>query len=297
MKYPGRIFLDEKKELSFRRNGYLILDVFSEKQLNELKFLFKEFVSECLPDTLYTSHNRNSFETNLEISRAIRVLVEPELLQHTEVFQPIIGHFISKSANNDYEFALHQDWNTTDELRYACASIWIPLQDTYKKNGGIFVIPGSHRFYTNQRSGSLSIPRVPRQDGFEELIKAVPVRAGQAFIFHPALFHGSYPNMTSNDRHVVLLSIIEKQAPFLYHHFDKANNKVVAFVIKPEHIMRDLPVLEKGGLPEPLEVYAEYQVPALKNDNIRLSHLKQKKKLRWLQTIRYWWADYVSINR
>jgi hypothetical protein len=278
LKQPSKIFQTPAIERSFRKNGYVVIPLFPDQAVQTLTALFDQFVQESLPDILYTSHNRNRLDTNLLVSESIIAATWSHVQKQLTNIRPFLGHFISKSARNEYEFALHQDWSITDESRYAVAHVWIPLQDTRPENGGMYVVPGSHRFFFNARSGSLGIPRVSRQDGFEEILQALDVKAGEALIYHPALFHGSYPNKSREDRKVVLLSIVEEQAPALYYHQDQEGGCVNIVTISPEVLLEQLPILEKGSAPLSCPIYQTSTLSSLNNNDISLADLKKMPK-------------------
>jgi hypothetical protein len=290
-KLPARLFLSDAEERQYRKEGFLIVSLLDEAALQQLQESFKTYVQERLPDILYTSHNRNSLETNQAISQAIEKAISARLKDRLLGFQMVLGHFISKSADNDYEFALHQDWNITEEKCYAVAHLWIPLQDTCKENGGMFVVPRSHRLFGNRRSGSLGIPRIPRQAGFEEILLPLSVKKGQALIYHPALFHGSYPNRSNQDRDVALMSLVEDGAPLLYFHLDKKQNRVLGYRISAETVLTQLPVLEKGEPPRNYAIEKHMAAPALVNDEISLADLKKRRKGFVWQKVFYFLAD------
>jgi hypothetical protein len=277
IKLPSRLFLSDAEERQYRKEGFLIVSLFDDTTVQHLQEAFRAYVHEQLPDILYTSHNRNSLETNQAISHAIETAILPSLERKLHGFRPVLGHFISKSAGNNYEFALHQDWNITEEKSFAVAHIWIPLQDTYKENGGMFVVPRSHRFFDNMRSGSLGIPRISRQEGFEEVLLPLTIKRGQALIYHPALFHGSYPNKSHQDREVALMSLVEDCAPLLYFHLNKKQRKIISYQIEAETVLTQLPVLEKGYPPVNCPIERTMAAPALVNNHIALADLKRKR--------------------
>ncbi|XP_077294009.1 phytanoyl-CoA dioxygenase, peroxisomal-like [Arctopsyche grandis] len=90
---------------------------------------------------------------------------------------------------------------------------WTAMEDVYKENGSLFVIPGSHK-------GELFIHRYPVSDD-NKINKAyhgiqnefeiapeservyVPMEKGDTVFFHPIMVHGSGPNTTKNFRKAI----------------------------------------------------------------------------------------------
>jgi len=95
------------------------------------------------------------------------------------------------------------------EPRLIC---WTSLTDSHPENGGLFVVPGSHRH------GPIPPAQSPRNE-FNKIAEtdtasAVPVilRAGDVLIIHPLLVHGSPENKTDADR-IALMSGYQRPKP------------------------------------------------------------------------------------
>lgn len=195
---------------------------------------------------LYASHNSNPIEKSFAINNSIREIVESKLQSVFPNYDYFIGHFMVKGANTEKEFSLHQDWNIVDESKYKSYQIWIPLQLSYPTNGGIFVVPGSHRFFNNYRSGSYNIPMMSMDDQLKKVCTDVIVPSGNILVYHNSLFHGSYPNNTNEDRVVVLANIVQRHAPTYYFHKNPAMNRTELYLLSGTDLIRHLPQLEKG---------------------------------------------------
>src|SRR5262249_11399624 len=112
---------------------------------------------------LYESSRHNSPEKNAQINLAIReVLAEAVdgMFGSNELFG---GTFMVKVPEQSTVLALHQDWSVVDEDIYQSAFIWCPLVETGPANGGLFVLPGSHTWFGNYRSGSMPSLRITPQ--------------------------------------------------------------------------------------------------------------------------------------
>ena len=68
-----------------------------------------------------------------------------------------------KSTKDSTEFPLHQDWNIVDEKKYISLFFWAPIDVTNEENGTIYLIEGSHKFFTNYRSGSYKSQMIERK--------------------------------------------------------------------------------------------------------------------------------------
>ena len=97
--------------------------------------------------------------------------------------------------------ALHQDNFFLKVEPGTCLAAWIALDPADRENGGLEVVPGTHRmdlFCPEEADESLSFPRdlVPIPPG----LQAVPLDLipGDVLFFNGSLVHGSQPNRTAN---------------------------------------------------------------------------------------------------
>ena len=97
--------------------------------------------------------------------------------------------------------ALHQDNFYLKVEPGTCLAAWIPLDPADRENGGLEVVPGTHKmdiFCPEEADSSLSFTReyVPVPPG----LKAVPVdlAPGDILFFNGSLVHGSQPNRTAD---------------------------------------------------------------------------------------------------
>jgi hypothetical protein len=158
--------------------------------------------------------------------------------------------FLVKMAKTESEFFLHQDWSYTDERKFDAYNIWIPLQDVTLANGAMFFIPGSHLWFDNIRSGSLPSSRISYTMFPDDAIKKVEVAKGQVVLFNPAVFHGSMPNNSAENRSIVTATVFSESAPFLYFDRKKDPRGVDVYRLDDDMFLRDLESMAFGGTPQ-----------------------------------------------
>lgn len=264
------LFKDKSLYELYCKDGYVVLSLFDDNELNALKKLYQEntiaYGTGLLPSLRY----RSSPEKIAEYHDLIQ-LIDIALRKHFEDFDYVANHFITKTANNPDEFKLHQDWNVTDESKFIAAHIWCPLQDTNEQNGGLFVVKGSHRFFNNFRSGSLGIPFITATEKVKQHITSFKLKQGEAIVYNQALFHGSHPNNTDTDRKVVLSCIKPKEAPMLIYHKENADStgtRIRAYRITPTMLLEQITELEKGKAPQKSILYSDFIVTDLQKKEI-----------------------------
>lgn len=264
------IFKQEHIAKEFSNEGYIQLPNVPVRLIEKCKELFLHHFGE-LPDGMYISHYENDLAKNIRVSEALLDLFQPWLNEVFIDYKFILGHFISKSHKNSSEFRLHQDWSVVEEESEPFVHIWVPLHDTSKENGGLYVLPKSHRFFGNKRSGSLNIPFVDINEDLKPHIKNLSVARGEAILYHPALFHGSLPNLSQQPRNTVLLTLTSKEAILKYFHQNE-EGQIDSYYVKTEELLGNLKHLANGGSPinyttkESLEVSNSLDNDSIDND-------------------------------
>lgn len=97
--------------------------------------------------------------------------------------------------------ALHQDNFYLRVEPGTCIAAWLPLDPADRANGGLEVVPGTHKmdiFCPEEADASVSFTR--EYVSVPEGLEAVPVdlAAGDALFFNGSLVHGSQPNSTQD---------------------------------------------------------------------------------------------------
>ncbi len=261
---------------SLDKLGFCTFKVFEDETISQLKQLYSDNFSDHKVEGLYANHNSNPAEKGLDISRKIEAIVSGSLQNVFSGYEFFLGHFLAKAGNVQNEFALHQDWNIVDESKYKSYQVWIPLQLTYPLNGGMFVVPGSHKFFNNHRSGSYGLPVVRYRDEIKPNITNLKVTPGNVLIYHNGLFHGSHPNLTNDTRIAVIANFVEKIAPTYYFHKSPGADKTLLYGVTGDELIAHLPDLEKGIIGADLVLKGEAPVCPVDNESITYVDLVSK---------------------
>jgi ectoine hydroxylase-related dioxygenase (phytanoyl-CoA dioxygenase family) len=262
---------DIYSDSALSRDGFVVLHGMLKQE--EIAILSESFRQHAhMPVSgLYTSHNRSPIEENLRVSAAIKGTIVPTLRPQLSEADIVFAHWINKSESQGDEMPLHQDWSITFEDRFSIAHLWCPLVDVGEENGCMYVVPGSHRFFGNYRSGSLGIPYFNRTADTDSITRSIPMKSGDVLVYHPALFHGSYCNRSGKPRPVALALLTQKQAPMrVFHH---SSDGIEVYPVDAEKILAELPALERGSPPagvSPVRKIQDNRVPNGKIDAQRL---------------------------
>jgi ectoine hydroxylase-related dioxygenase (phytanoyl-CoA dioxygenase family) len=173
----------------YQDEGFCYFGDFSIETFSKLKQLY---VMNFNPDEtigLYPTHYNGIKEKNIFISNEIYSICRQELDNLFSDYKHLISHFVIKQKQFTSFFDLHQDWSIVEENEFEVVHLWIPLQDTHVNNGGLFIVPKSHKLFNNYRSGSLGIPFIQYSNKLEDYVNHLNLKSGQIFAYHPALFH------------------------------------------------------------------------------------------------------------
>jgi ectoine hydroxylase-related dioxygenase (phytanoyl-CoA dioxygenase family) len=239
---------DARAQRQVETDGYTIVRLFSPAQVEALLDLYHRHVAAPDVTGLYESSRHNPYEVNRRINETIRdhvVSAAADLLGPARVLG---GTFMVKSHRDSDVLPLHQDWSVVEEDRYATLFLWAPLVDVSRRNGGLFVVPGSHRYFDVLRSGSYPSNRYTLPVAEAAGAVDVPLAAGDAILYSDALFHGSYANHGFDDRVVVTARIMEEYASLVYYQRVNANEADV-HAVDEAFFLTHIGALAKGEMP------------------------------------------------
>lgn len=142
---------------------------------------------------------------DLEVGRlARRYLLDPRILDRVEaMIGPAYGAqsmFYFKPPGSRGQ-ALHQDNLFLQSHPETCIAAWIAIDSADGDNGGLQMVPGSHRFDLvcpgdADRETSFSKQAIHLPDGMST--EQTLLSSGDALFFHGSMVHGSGPNLTDD---------------------------------------------------------------------------------------------------
>lgn len=212
------ILRDPGADASFRELGFANVRFCAREQLDQLR----RAVVDLIPGDSgpFFSLYRNDWpELRREIDVVVRGLMQAradELLCNHRFY---LGSLLVKFPGEGSFLAPHQDWSFVDETKHVSGIVWLPLQPTDQTNGGLSVIPRSHR---------LDLPfRGTPPDPLGQLDGLVPcaMEPGDAVVYHNALIHGSSENRSEDLRIAMVLGFVSADAPMVHYFTDERGRK------------------------------------------------------------------------
>lgn len=230
---------------SFEENGYYILENFMTQEeidiceaeisrLHELGAELKENHDPAAQHFQLEPYAKTKEQDGLPVLRKIEQTrdvsnVFKSLSEHPKLIETVralLGDdlllfrstLMLKPAHHGSAHAFHQDSAYWPMDPPALVTVSIALSDSTPENGCIQVIPESHKW------GLQEWGRISRDDGEKMTDREdvdtstaieVPLKAGDALMFHSLVAHGSGPNKTSNARHTALYAYFPPTVNYL----------------------------------------------------------------------------------
>lgn len=240
------MFLDESVGVQYVREGYAVVNGLIAAQLvAKLKATYhQEYTTKA---GMYVTHFTNDMQKNRGVSAQIFNAVGAALSDVFRSYRPIIAHYAVKAPGEDNRFDLHQDWGIVDEDRFGVAHVWVALNDVGPENGALTLIPRSHLAVNPYRSGTIPIRFLPI-DALKDQLITFRLNAGDAVIYHPAIFHGSPANTGPEDRMAVIAAVCNPEAGLCFFHGN--NDMVEVYPLTEVDVFSRLPELADGAHPE-----------------------------------------------
>ena len=196
------LFRHPSLQKEFDENGYVIVDFLDTGEVKALKEIYEHVPGDLGKPAFASSIMSRDAQYRVRLSSAIEeAFRQPlnKLCNDTRIFW---GNYNIKCPNHRNGIVpLHQDPSFLDERQYTAMGIWVPLVDTTHENGALEVIPHSHTLLRQPRCGGRPFPYTSSQhDLLHQFGKSLLMRAGQAYIGNPALFHASPTNRSDETR-------------------------------------------------------------------------------------------------
>ncbi|MEG4805113.1 phytanoyl-CoA dioxygenase family protein [Microcoleus sp. ARI1-B5] len=208
-------------DLELEKKGYAVTDFFGKDEVQSLLKFHEENSSpkDILESILSSTIASSDLFYRQRVIQKLKKVFIPKLKVLFPNHRILFCTFVNKKTNEfDSEVELHQDPSFADETSLQTWGIWCPLIDVNEQNGCFYTVPKSHLLnlkprYSREFPYSQEILSLMKQD----YLTSVPMKAGQALIYDNRLFHGSYPNITDNERLAVICFIIPKDSPVYFY--------------------------------------------------------------------------------
>ena len=206
-------------EAEIDRLGYTTVALLQPSEVTTLREVF-ESGDVSLESPITRTLSDSTRQRASAIDHDVKKLVAPHVEHVMPGHRAVVALFVHKAPGRGSPVAFHQDWSLTDERHDRALMWWIALDDCSEGNGGLAVIPRSHRWTTGVRPHStVSQPTDPHQEILASRAVQLEVPRGTAVIYHPGIVHGSPPNLSERSRLVALVGTAPRNSRLL-HYFE-----------------------------------------------------------------------------
>jgi ectoine hydroxylase-related dioxygenase (phytanoyl-CoA dioxygenase family) len=240
-----QIFSSNMRQSFFEQHGFVVVDLLDDADvIGLLSFYEQAFRTrrQVVPYaeklsyyiSIFDKDSTHKREVDQKISKRVSENVHKWMIDY-EVFY---SNFMIKFPG-DGQIEAHQDFNFVDESRHTAFNLWCPLVDTSSQNGGLFVIPGSHKAFLTQRGPNIPKALTEYNETFRKYARLVPAKRGQAVIFDHKLVHCSPPNRGDTARVAIQSVLFPKEAAPVHYLFDMERRKIRAYRVTKEFILEN----------------------------------------------------------
>lgn len=215
------------------------------------------------------------------LGRAIDGRLAEALVDHVPFLQGYYAKWPNTPATD-----LHADWTCVrEELGHRSYIVWTALQPTEPRNGGMGVLPRSHRVHRGPRGSNLNLPLPPAWDGFEqeiwEQLLPVPLDAGEALVFDMGIVHASYPNDSDTLRLAAVTCLRPREADLVYYR-STTDGLALRFEVDEEFYLEQTPAQLVETLPGrvPVDVVADRDPGVEARRDALLTDLARRRRRR-----------------
>jgi len=203
--------------------GYTIVELAGADERRALEGLIDRFATDPHHGFFASPYHANGPEAR-RFDLAAREVLGNRLTELLPDHVPFLAGVTSKGGRDGAAVRFHHDWTYTDERRARVVFFWCPLTDVGPENGGLAVVPGSHRWLSGIRPSRTLEATEELQTEIAALAVDLRLRAGQAIAFDPACLHGSGPNPTPSPRPAFTIAVAPRDEPLLHFHLDEAGH-------------------------------------------------------------------------
>lgn len=227
------VFYNNKLNDSLQKEGYVIVSLLDETELNLLENFFYSPVNKEFQET-FTTYACNDSAYKKKVDSLLKEIIGNKLKSIiTEDMIPFWGNFMMKIPSENSNMPLHTDWQYVDEKKYISLNVWTPFTDTNLENGALHVVPKSHLSCNYPRG--MNLPRyyeINEAETKQKFGKALFLKKGEAVIYDHRLLHYSFPNKSDKNRLAATLVYVPKETAVSIFYKDDSTQKTQLYEIE-----------------------------------------------------------------
>jgi hypothetical protein len=224
-------FKDESLEKELNENGYVVIPGFLKKE--EVDLLLSTYNANHTERDLpfWNSHNDLPHESGVAISDQIKALMQSGLDNLFNDWSFPFAQFIVLNPTRKHQFTVHRDDSIFDEKKVQYRQLWMPLIDLSPENGVLYMVPKSHKLFTDKKPSMIKWPYEYLIPSLEPEYRTIYAKAGDLFIWIDKTLHGSYENLSDHSRPAFQGGVIHKDARPLFYRYRPEHDTVETYQV------------------------------------------------------------------
>lgn len=211
------VLVDRGRDQALARDGWVHVPFLDADDRRELL----EAYTAAVPtgeDGLQLDYVRRDRRVVRRLTEALYDVLDPKFDAVFVDHRPVLASFIYKHPGPGSSFYLHRDITVNDPRANRCHTLWVPLVDVGATipNGGLAIVPGSHRLATGEQGLDATVLVEPFQDALRDRLEPVELRAGDALVYDAHLLHGSGPNLSTQPRPAIGCAVARRSEPLVH---------------------------------------------------------------------------------
>jgi ectoine hydroxylase-related dioxygenase (phytanoyl-CoA dioxygenase family) len=221
------IFLSDNNQSFFDKNGYIILPYAEPSEIDKL---ISDLKKTDAKGTRFLGYQENFHHKHDMHS----TFWDTDMRYREEIYEELTSFFATAKNKflTNYKFAQanvfikypksgyiapHQNLTIVNEDKYTSLSFWCPSIDTQKSNGGMLVVPGSHKKFITYRATNFSWPLFDQFNNYDnDLWLSLQVKKGELLIIDDSIIHITGLNKSMEERWAFHALLIPEEAePFI----------------------------------------------------------------------------------
>jgi hypothetical protein len=215
---------------SFDEDGFARITLLSAADVDKLLKAYEPFREEHerigLP-YITTSHS-SDHDLITRVDDVLQEVLAPAIDKVLVNYRLLFGNYLVKMPIANSETEPHQDITFVDESKYTSVNIWVALQDNDETNGCMYFLKGSHKFIPTIR------PTHDYHWAYEKVTEEIkrasvsfPAKAGEAFIFHHGVVHGSHANTSDKPRLAAVMAAYSGDAKLIHYYLPDIKSNIL----------------------------------------------------------------------
>jgi hypothetical protein len=270
-------FKDEALEKEMNENGFVVIPRFLKKEgIDHLMSIYQANKPEGAL-SFWNSHNDLPHVSGLEISDQIRSMMEPGLDKLFNDWMFPFAQFIVLNPTGEHKFRIHRDDTIFDEEKVQYRQLWMPLVDLTTTNGALYIVPKSHKLFTDKMPSMIQWPYEYLIPSLEPEYRTIYAKAGDLIIWTDKTLHGSTENISDQGRPVCQGGIIHRDARPLFCRYRPEHDDVETYQVDTL-FFRDKEYLNPGAFAKyPLLKTEKYSYKQISDNDVKEFFAQEKK--------------------